>query len=144
MFFLIVERGMVYLKSKKLTRGQREAVEDVMAAAHKAFDQEIVRSMVKEDGQFTSDVRKVVAKMLNHQIREGKQYVLDECRKAYERKQERTLQSVVTKVSNIEKSLMSIKVATGTAMFEEKKSFEKDIRWNKAEEVKKVAEEKTK
>ena len=57
---------MIYLKSKKLTTGETEAVEDLMAAAHKTFDHELFRSMVIYDGQFTSNVRKGVAKMDNH------------------------------------------------------------------------------
>ena len=51
---------------------------------------------------------------------------------------------MVRKVSAIEKSLTSIRVATGTATFEEKKAVEKDMRRNKVQEVKKVAEEKAK
>ena len=51
---------------------------------------------------------------------------------------------MVRKVSIIEKSLTSIRIATGTATFEEKKAVEKDIRRNKVEEVKKVEEEKAK
>ena len=42
---------------------------------------------------------------------------------------------MVRKVSAIKKSLTSIRVATGTATFEEKKDVEKDIRRNKVDEV---------
>ena len=54
------------------------------------------------------------------------------------------MQSVVRKVSVIEKSLISIRVASGTATFEEKKAVKKDVRRNEVEEVKKVAEKKAK
>ena len=77
MFLMILERGMIYLQSKKLTRGETEAVEELMAAAHKTFDHELFRSMVTYDGQFTSNVRKGVAKMDNHQAREEHLLVLD-------------------------------------------------------------------
>ena len=144
MFFMILEKGMIYLKSKKLTKGETEAVEDLMAAAHKALYYELFTSMVTYDEQFTGNVRKGVAKMDNHQVREEHLLIMDEFRKADKRRQERTFQTVVRKVSVIEKSLTSIRVATGTATFEEKKAVEKDVRRNKAEEVKKVVEEKTK
>ena len=60
---------MIYLKSKKLTRGEIEAVEDLMAAAHKRLDHELFKSMVTFDGQFTSNVRKGVAKIDNYQAK---------------------------------------------------------------------------
>ena len=79
MFFMILERGMIYLKSNKLTRGETEAVEDLMAAAYKTFDHELFRSMVIYDGQFTSNIRKGVAKMDNYQIREEHLLIMYEC-----------------------------------------------------------------
>ena len=82
--------------------------------------------------------------MHNQQVREEHLLVMDECRKAHERRQERTLQSMVRKVRVIQKSLTSIRVATGTATFEETKAVEKDVRRSKVEELKKVAEEKAK
>ena len=41
MFFMILERGMIYFKSKKLTKGVIEAVEDLLAATHKTFYHEL-------------------------------------------------------------------------------------------------------
>ena len=81
MFFMILERGMIYCRSKKLIKGETEAVEDFMAAAHKTFDYELFRTMVTYDGQFTSNVRKGVAKMDNHQVREEHLLIIDEYRK---------------------------------------------------------------
>ena len=51
---------------------------------------------------------------------------------------------MVRKVIVIKKSLTSIRVATGTATFKEKKAVEKDVRRNRMKEVKKIAEEKGK
>ena len=47
------------------------------------------------------------------------------------------------KLNHIDSRLTAIKVATGTALYEEQKAVENIVKKNKVEEIKKVAEEKT-
>ena len=46
-------------------------------------------------------------------------------------------------MNHIDSTLTAIKVATGTASYEEQKAVENIVKKNKVEEIKKVAEEKT-
>ena len=68
---------------------------------------------------------------------------LEATRKATVREHERQTSSMIGKLNHIDSTLTAIKVATGTASYEEQKAVENIVKKNKMKEIKKVAEEKT-
>ena len=67
---------------------------------------------------------------------------LEATRKASVPKQEKQTISMMGKLTHIDSILTAIKVATGTASYEEQRAVENIVKKNKVEEIKKVAEEK--
>ena len=114
-----------------------------MAAIDKVFDLDLCIQTIDDEGKATSDVRKAVARMKSGMIKEAWLEALEATRKAAARKHERRTSSMMVKSNHIDSTLTAIKVATGTASYEEQRAVENSVKKNKVEGIKKVAEEKT-
>ena len=114
----------------------------MLAAIDKVFDLDLCIQTIDDEGKATSDVRKAVARMNSGMIKEAWLEALEATRKAAVRKHERQTTSMMGKLTHIDSTLTAIKVATGTASYEEQKAVENIVKRNKVEEIKKVAEEK--
>ena len=80
--------------------------------------------------------------MKSEMMKEAWLEALEATRKAVVRKHEGQTTSMMGKLNYIHSMLTAIKVATGTASYEEQRAVENIVKKNKVEEVKKVAEEK--
>ena len=138
----IAQLGDIYLMTRKLTPKQADGATDLLAAIDKVFDLDLCIQTIDDEGKATSDVRKAVARMKSGMIKEAWLEALEATRKAALRKLERQMTSMVGKLNHIDSTLTAIKVATGTASYEEQKAVENVVKKNKVEEIKKVAEEK--
>ena len=139
----IAQLGDIYLKTRNLTPKQTDGVTDLLAAIDKVFDLDLCIQTIDDEGKATSHVRKAVGRMKNEMMKEASMDALEATRKASGRKQERQTTSMIGKLNPIDSTLTAIKVATGTASYEEQKVVENIVKKNQVEEIKKVADEKT-
>ena len=138
----IAQLEEIYLRTRKLTPKQADELTDVLAAIDKMFDMDLCIQTIGDERKATSDLRKAVARMKSRMMKEAWLGALEATRKAAVRKHERQTTSMMGKLNHIDSSLTAIKVATGTASYEEQKAVENIVKQNKVEEIKKVAEEK--
>ena len=96
---------------------------------------------IDDEGKATSDIRKAVARIKNGMITEAWLEVLEDTRMALVRRQQSETISMMGKLNHMDHILTTIKVATGTASYEEQRVVQNIVRKNKAEEIKKVTEE---
>ena len=85
---------------------------------------------IDDEGKATSDVRKAVARMKSRMMKEAWLEALEATRKAAVRKQDRQMTSMIGKLNHIDSTLTAIKVATGTASYEEQKAVENIVKKN--------------
>ena len=115
----VAQLGDIYLKTRKLTPKQADGVTDLLAAIDKVFDLDLCIQTIDDEGKATSDVRKAVARMKSGMVKEALLEALEATRKAAVRKHERQTTSMMRKLKHIDSTLTAIKVATGTASYEE-------------------------
>ena len=94
----------------------------MLAAIDKVFDLDLCIQTIDDVGKATSDIRKAVAKVKNEMIKEAWLEALESTRKASVRRQERQTTSMIGKLNHIDSTLTAIKVATGTASYEEQRA----------------------
>ena len=138
----IAQLGEIYLRTCKLTPKQTDGVTDLLAGIDKVFDLDLCIQTIDDEGKATSDVRKAVVRMKSGMMKEAWLEALEATRKAAVRKHWRQTTSVMCKLNHIDSTLTAIKVARGTASYEEQRAVKNTVKKNKVDEIKKVAEEK--